>query len=147
MQSGEKEQKYDTPKNDEYISGDRKNPFNLEDLKKAWDQYSETLKSSRRSNEFNLMIKPYELDEKSQVIIDINNTLEEDILERFKVTLTSFLRNTLKNDQIRIITRIKSEDQANARKMYTNKDKFNYLAEKNPNLIELKNKLGLDTEF
>ena len=147
MKSGDQTVKEEIQVRDEYNTGDRQNPFNLDDLKNAWDQYSESLKSSRRSNEFNLMTKKYELDENSQVTIFINNALEEDILERFKVSLTTHLRNNLKNDQIRIITCLKPEENITGRKMYTNTDKFNYLAEKNPDLIELKNKLGLDTEF
>jgi hypothetical protein len=31
--------------------------------------------------------------------------------------------------------------------IYTNRDKFDHLAEKNPKLKELKERLGLDTEF
>jgi len=116
-------------------------------LKKAWEQYSETLKSSKRSNEFNLMTKSFELDENFQVTILINNPIEEDILERFKVSLTTHLRNTLENDHIRIVTHRKQEVNAGNQKMYTNTDRFNYLAKKNPDLMELKNKLGLDTEF
>lgn len=147
MKSDDTAGKEEAPAHDENIARNRENLFNLEDLKKAWNQYSESLRSSERNNEFNLMTKVFDLDENFQITIMINNALEEDILERFKVNLTSYLRNTLENDQIRIKTMLKSEENSSNRKMYTNADKFNYLAEKNPNLIELKNKLGLDTEF
>jgi len=146
-QSGNVSPHQETQVRDDIYTGDRRGSFNLKDLKNAWKEYSESLKSSKRSNEFNLMSNRFELDENAQVTIFINNALEEDILERFKVSLTTHLRNSLQNDQIRIVTQIKKEENGNKRKMYTNTDRFNYLAEKNPDLIELKNKLGLDTEF
>jgi len=31
--------------------------------------------------------------------------------------------------------------------IYTNREKFEHLAEKNPNLLELKERLGLDPDF
>jgi DNA polymerase III subunit gamma/tau len=46
-----------------------------------------------------------------------------------------------------VVTQITTNEKNASKRIYTNKDKFNYLAEKNPNLIELKNKLGLDTDF
>jgi len=125
----------------------RNKTFDQKELEKAWRAYLEILKTSNKSSESNLMTKPYELAEDQKITIFIDNALEEDILERFKSNLIGYLRNSLGNDQIRIITELKAKGNSKNRKIYTNTDKFNYLAEKNPNLIELKNKLGLDTEY
>ena len=90
------------------------------------------------NNEKNLM-------EDFVVEILINNKVEEDILNRFKVDLIGFLRDRLNNNQIKIIT--KFIKKSNKKKLYTNTDKFEYLAKKNPSLNDLKTRLGLDPEF
>lgn len=123
----------------------KKNEFTLAELKKEWKNFAAKLKSERKNNEFNLMTKEFKLIDGHTVIIHINNTIEQDILLRFKIDLLKYLRDQLGNDLIRIDTEIAKEEQTE--KLYTNTDRFNYLAKKNPNLLKLKNTFGLDTEF
>jgi len=59
--------------------------------------------------------------------------------------LVTYLRNRLSNPTIKVESVMKEMD---VKKMaYTNKEKFDLLAEKNPMLKELKERLGLDTDF
>jgi hypothetical protein len=71
--------------------------------------------------------------------------VHETMLNNIKVEMTAFLRDKLKNSSIQVTGElIGSEDR---KVIYTNREKFDYLAEKNPVLKELKDRLGLDTDF
>jgi len=124
---------------------ERQSPFSVDQLKKEWDTYGLQLKNEGKGNEYNLMTQDYELLDDHTITIHISNSIEQDILVRFKTELLKHLRDNLDNDQIKIDTSLKKEGKS--KKIYTNTDKFNHLAKKNPNLIKLKNKFGLDTEF
>jgi len=124
---------------------DRQSSFSVDQLKKEWDTYGLQLKNEGKDNEYNLMTQDFELLDDHTITIHISNSIEQDILVRFKTELLKHLRDNLDNDQIKIDTSLKKVEKSE--KIYTNTDKFNHLAKKNPNLIKLKNKFGLDTEF
>ena len=124
---------------------ERKDSFQPEDLDKTWQKFADNLKEQGKDPEYNLMIQKYELLDDCSIQIHINNKIEDDIFSRFKIDLHKFLKDELKNDAIKIETRV--IEQTQSKKIYTNTDKFNHLAEKNPNLKKLKSALGLDTEF
>ena len=68
--------------------------------------------------------------------------MEFDILERFSEDLISYLRTRLNNSSIQVNGKL---DQAEkAKKLYTSKDKYEYMIRQNPALKELKDRLGLD---
>ena len=62
-----------------------------------------------------------------------------------KSNLVEFLRQKLNNNSIQV-TSVMQEFQSK-KVAYTNKDKFEHLAEKNPILHQLKEKFGLDADF
>jgi DNA polymerase-3 subunit gamma/tau len=124
---------------------ERKNEFSTEQLHVEWENFANQLKKDRKDNEFNLMIQKYELLENQKILIHINNSIEQDILLRFKTELLKYLRDKLDNDQITIDTALKKVKRSE--KIYTNTDKFKHLTKKNPNLLTLKNIFGLDPEF
>ena len=57
----------------------------------------------------------------------------------------SFIREKLGNYSLQVIGVLKTDNTQ--RVIYTNRDKFEHLAGKNPHLKELKEKLGLDPDF
>jgi len=79
------------------------------------------------------------------IILKLLNPIQVDILNDFKDELMEYLRNELKNDHLSIKTEV---IQLSDKKMlYTTKEKLDFLIEKNPELKNLKDKLGLDTDF
>lgn len=67
------------------------------------------------------------------------------MLNNVKTELTTFLREKLRNSMILVAGELlESEDK---KMMYTSRDKFEYLLEKNPVLREMKERLGLDPDF
>lgn len=76
----------------------------------------------------------------------MHNHFQETLLDEIRLELLTFLRDRLGNDSIQLGGEIKAV--ADDKKMlYTNKEKFDHLIEKNPLVKELKDKLGLDTDF
>jgi len=124
---------------------EREKPFTEDQLKVEWENFTNQLKREGKDNEYNLMTQEYELRDNGNIIIHITNSIEQDILLRFKTDLLKYLKDQLENDLISIDTILKQQEQSE--KIYTNTDKFNHLAKKNPNLEILKKKFGLDTEF
>lgn len=67
------------------------------------------------------------------------------MLSNIKTELTGFLREKLRNNTIQVSGRVQTGEEKKI--IYTNREKFDFLAEKNPMLRELKERLGLDTDF
>ncbi len=119
--------------------------FSPEELKVSWDKFMNDMITNGKEREANLMKKNYSVESGNRITIEINNRIEEDILNWFKPDLLKFLHENLKNKSITIDT--KHNKVETGPKLYTNTDKFLYLAKKFPALNQLKNKLGLDPEF
>lgn len=91
-----------------------------------------------------MLTQPFEING-SSITIHLHNPVQESMLTNLKTDLTNLLRERLKNQSINITGVLK---EADAKKViYTNKEKFEYLAGKNPVLRELKDRLGLDTDY
>lgn len=116
--------------------------FSIEELKLAWDEFAEQRKS--QVGEYHLLKQ--EFDYKANVVtIHLSNQVEEPLLQSIRTPLTEFLRARLGNDNITVASQVQ---QVQSKKIaYTNKEKFDHLVEKNPILLELKEKLGLDPDY
>ncbi len=89
--------------------------------------------------------RPVRLGDDHVVIVELASSLEMGILERFEVELTGFLRKTLQNDNIKLEKEVNTPDQS--KKLYTSKDKYEYMVKQNPALKDLKDRLGLDFDY
>ncbi len=117
-------------------------PLTENQLREAWSAYARLRKD--QVAEFHLLSREIDLNG-SIVTVALANTVEEPLLQSMMTDLVSYLRNRLSNPTIKIESVMK---EADAKKIaYTNKEKFDLLAEKNPMLKELKERLGLDTDF
>lgn len=120
----------------------RAEPFTEEQLREVWNAYAEQRKKFQA--EYQMLSQPYRL-EGSVITVDLLSPVHETMLNNIKLELTSFLREKLKNSIIQVTGQLQSiQDQ---KIIYTNREKFDFLAEKNPMLKELKDRLGLDTDF
>ena len=75
----------------------------------------------------------------------IQNKAQEKEFEEKKTDLINYLREKLDNYQLMIT--IKVEAIVQEAKLYSSKDKYNKLAEKNPTLNEWRSALGLEIEW
>jgi single-stranded DNA-specific DHH superfamily exonuclease len=89
--------------------------------------------------------KPLLKREESVVEIELSTDIERKFLKVEETELVQFLRKELSNPTVTLRITIKEAELK--QRLYTDKEKFNYLAEKQPLLLKLKEKLYLDTDF
>ncbi len=125
----------------------RHSSFNDKDLQKVWIEYINEMRIKGKSNFATTldMYKPIILEENIIEVL-ISNKSQEVVIEKERIHLHQYIRHSLENDFIEIKTRINEIDKKE-QIPYTNKDKYEQLSEINPNLKELKKKLGLDFDF
>ena len=124
---------------------DNKESFSHDDLKKIWDDYVEELKEAGKDTQVSVLSQNYSLNEDHSIDLQLTNTIQIDILEEFRSDFVAMLREKLNNYSIRINPVLKEGKKE--KMLYTNKDKFDYLAGKNPSLTNLQKELGLDPEI
>ena len=116
--------------------------FNEESFNKIILEYANNNKNKK--SEIAILKKKISFNKENHSIFQLDNELESSIFENMKPELTSFINS-------KFIEKIEIDKVVNLvekpKTIYTNKDKYEYLSKKNKNLIDLKNKLGLDFEF
>ncbi len=83
--------------------------------------------------------------ENTTITIQYHNAVLTDTFDKIKVELQAFLRQELQNDYIKLAT--EQLEASNEKMIYTNKEKFDYLAEKYPVVKLLQQKLSLDPDY
>lgn len=91
-----------------------------------------------------MLSQPYQLRDNT-IIVDLLSPVHETMLNGIKGEIAAFLREKLRNNTIQITGQLYTGEEKKI--IYTNREKFDYLVEKNPMLKELKDRLGLDTDF
>jgi len=118
------------------------NAFTGEQLRSAWQEFAEQRKKYQA--EYQLLTQPYDIKD-NKVILHLLSPVQETMLGNLRSELTAFLREKLKNSTILVVGELLQSDDK--KMMYTSRDKFEYLLEKNPALREMKERLGLDPDF
>jgi hypothetical protein len=116
--------------------------FTEEEFKDAWSAFAESRKVQR--GDYQLLNQQFEIQE-NRVVVFLSNPIQEAMLNEFKTELNTFLRERLHNNSIQVTGELRME--ADKKIIYTNRDKYDFLVAKNPLIKELKDKLGLDTDF
>lgn len=117
-----------------------------ENLNKHWIEFTAAIRNESSRISIQLNETGPELAEDDHIIVTLSNAaLREEFDRRFKVSLTEFLNKRLGSGNITIESRLDSLEQ-NDTSFYTDEQKFEYLAGKNPALRELRRNLGLDFE-
>ncbi len=108
----------------------------------AWRDFTDLKKHQQA--EYHLLNQPYSLNG-SMITLQLTNPIEEPILQGIKLELVAYLREKINNSTLQVEGEMQQSNTK--RKAYTNKEKFDYLVEKNPLLKQLQEKLGLDPDF
>jgi len=120
--------------------------FSEEELNAAWIKFF-SLKSPDDTSDSLKMIGKRSIQKKENGLVEIvlSTDIERKFLKAEETEIVQFLRKEL---GARLLTFSIAVKEADARqKLYTDKEKFNYLAEKHPLLLKLKEKLFLETDF
>ncbi len=128
-------------KEPELISGELKEPIDEKEFIKAWDEYKEKARQQDKINLYTLLNNSPQIKGKDITVLIENAALESTLMDE-KIDLLNFLRTKLRNFNLQIIAQ--RAEINHKRRIYTNKDKYSYFYEKNPNIALLKEKFGLD---
>ncbi|NQZ78778.1 MAG: hypothetical protein HRT61_22085 [Ekhidna sp.] len=118
--------------------------FSNEDLQAAWEVFAEQ-KPNAGDTERLILSKSVKKGENHSVIILLGSQLEVSFLEKFDTELVQFFRSHLQNDHIVLRTEI--AELKEEKKLYTSTDIFDYMVKQNPDLKDLKDRLGLDFDY
>jgi DNA polymerase-3 subunit gamma/tau len=115
--------------------------INQAEVKEVWNAYAEARKT--QVAEYSLLQRDFEIDD-HVVKVQLTNPVEVTLLDSIKTDLLTFLKEKLQCEIILEGVLLQTESK---KMIYTNKEKFDHLAEKHPALLELKDRLGLDTDY
>jgi DNA polymerase-3 subunit gamma/tau len=117
-------------------------PLQEEEVKRVWAAYAESQRG--QVAEYQLLNRDIRLTG-SQIVLSLTNPFEEQLLQALKTDAVTFLRTQLENNQVTIESVLVVPESK--KMIYTNREKFDFLLEKHPNLREWRDRLGLDAEF
>ena len=128
---------------DPYLKGDDREDFTMDSFLKYWNEYAAKVKADGKHNLLSIfnanaptMLRPYEFE------IIVGNKVQENLFRNERPYVLNFLRSTLKNFGIELNARI--DEQTVVKRPYTNQEKYQHMAAKNPALAELKKRFNLD---
>jgi DNA polymerase-3 subunit gamma/tau len=120
-------------------------PFIFEQLQAIWSAFARLRQQQNDSASEQLVLNRDIVLDGTTIHITLDNTLQVGYLTEVKPELLGYLRSQLQNSQIQIEHEVRLQE---VKKMiYSPQDKFNYLAEKNPLLHELRKALNLEVDY
>jgi len=121
-------------------------PVQEEVLHRVWNELKEERKAQEKMTEYMVLNRPVKANEHHVIELVVDNPVQVDQFNEFRAELLTELRRRTGYPRLAVQVSVAVQAQT-ARKLYTSSDKFEYLAEKFPMLHEMKQRLGLDTDF
>jgi DNA polymerase III subunit gamma/tau len=115
--------------------------YSIEELQEVWNIFIE---SRTNANEQVTLRRPFELKEHT-IHLKLDNQLQMDLFVELKQDLAVYLRSNLQNSSIQLTAEVIASNQE--KRPYSAQEKFEFMANKNPLLWDLKEKLSLDLMF
>jgi DNA polymerase-3 subunit gamma/tau len=117
----------------------------FENLQSAWYEFAEKRRQVKNSTTEEIALrKEFRLNTFTIEIL-LDNDHQFDAIQGMRYDLLGFLKSRFNEPKLDIAPRVAPQEMN--RLPYTPAEKFSYLAEKNPHLLELKQALGLDVDF
>jgi DNA polymerase-3 subunit gamma/tau len=122
-------------------------PFTFEELNFVWTQIAQGFKTGNFINKFVMMNREISLID-SVIHLKVESEVQvQQFNESLKLELITQLRTKLKNDSIDLVLDLIEGDISDKKLIYTQSDKYDFLSQKHPILVEMKQRMGLDHEF
>ena len=128
---------------DPYLKGDAREDFTMDSFLRYWSDFAAKVKAEGKKNLVTIftsnaprMLKPYEFE------ILVGNKVQENLFREERPEMHNFLRSKLNNFSIEVNARV--DEQEVIRKPYTAMEKFQHMAARNPQLVDLRNRFNLD---
>ncbi|QHL87648.1 DNA polymerase III subunit gamma/tau [Nibribacter ruber] len=121
--------------------------INEHKLRQLWQAHVDRIKQTDRTLEYTIMNRDWAFDvERAEIRLSVENDVQVAEFNSFKPELLMYLRQSLGHNRLQVNIEV-AQQESTGRKLYTSQDRFNYLSEMYPELLELKTRLGLDTDF
>lgn len=115
-------------------------PFTYEQLTAKWTEFLGQI--SDRPNLLSTLSNVPELSGGNKLILKIGNSVQEEDVRQIKPDLVAWLRKELRNSSIELVQVI--EKMESVRNIFSDSEKLRMMIEKNPELMELKQRFNLD---
>ncbi|MDO6392063.1 DNA polymerase III subunit gamma/tau [Pontibacter sp. BT731] len=102
-------------------------------------------KKGENMMEYTLLNRQFHIGEGNEIVLHLENHVMMDQFTSMRPEILRELKKETGNRSIKLRAEVIEVQEGN--KLYTSQDKFNYLAEKYPVLVDLKQRFGLDTDF
>lgn len=130
----------------DYLTGDAKDDFTTEQFIEAWGNFSFKAKADGKMSLATLMMNyTPKLKDGYQIELEVENKLQANELINERIDVLNYLRKQLNNFSITLEPVINEKQEE--RKLYTSRDKYQHLVEKNPKLEEFRRIFNLDIDF
>jgi DNA polymerase-3 subunit gamma/tau len=129
-----------TPKT---VTGEARQQFSYDRLLEVWNSYIQILKKADKINLFTILnnFAPT-LVNPTLIEISVESKTQEQLIVQESVELMNYLRNELQNFAVDIT--FKQVERKIENRLYGNREKYDYLVNKNPKLDELRKRFNLD---
>lgn len=122
-------------------------PISLEALQIEWHSLAQSYKKANLINKFVMMDRPIDL-QGNMIHIKVENEVQvQQFNESIRLEILQALRTSMENFNLDIELDVMPQDNSDKKMLYTQSDKYEFLAAKYPILVEMKQKFGLDHEF
>ena len=124
-------------------TGEARESFSYERLLEVWNNYIQILKAADKINLFTILNNFAPALLSPEIIeISVESKTQEQFVQKESVELLNYLRNELKNFGIEVT--YKQMERKIENRLYGNREKYDYLVNKNPKLDELRRRFNLD---
>ncbi|MEY4610847.1 MAG: DNA-directed polymerase [Bacteroidota bacterium] len=122
-------------------------PIAVEALQIEWHRLAQSYKKANLINKFVMMDRPINL-LGNTIHIQVENEVQvQQFNEGIRLEVLQALRVSMENFNLDIELDVMAQDTSDKKMLYTQSDKYDFLASKYPILAEMKHKFGLDHEF
>ena len=119
--------------------------FTFDELQVVWDKLIKDLEARKRFSEYVILNRKFTLDS-TTIHLEVDNEIQTDLLTiSLRTEVLNYLRKELHNSTIHLEVVVSKEETKIM--IYTQADKFKFMAEKNPALHDLRSVLGLDYDY
>ena len=124
----------------------KKELFSEKKMQEVWKDVIALVKRKGKSNlAITLGVHLPILNDNFEIELPLSNSSQVELIEEEKYIVLDYLRKSLYNDYITLLTKVIEGEKSNI--PYTNKDKFKKMLNENPYLETLRVKLGLDPDY
>jgi len=125
------------------VTGEARAAFSYDRLLEVWSNYVQILKATDKINLFTILNNFAPVLLKPELIeISVESKTQEHLVQQESVELLNFLRNELSNFGVEVTYKLMERKIEN--RLYGNREKYDYLVNKNPKLDELRRRFNLD---